>query len=63
MDAGPHRDLVGNLSNSVRAAGLHMGLYHSLREWYNPAYLQVRPAKHTKPKTHLVNSIGSTAEK
>ena len=40
MDEGPHRDLVGDLTNSVRAAGLHMGLYHSLREWYNPLYLK-----------------------
>ena len=42
MDVGPHRDLVGELTDSVRAAGLHMGLYHSLREWYNPLFLQVR---------------------
>ena len=42
MDAGPHLDLVANLTASVRAKGLHMGLYHSLREWYNPLYIQVR---------------------
>lgn len=41
VDVGPHRDLVGDLTNSVRAAGLHMGLYHSLREWYNPLFLEV----------------------
>ena len=41
VDLGPKRDLVGDLTQSVRAAGLHMGLYHSLREWYNPLYLQV----------------------
>ena len=40
MDEGPNRDLVGDLTTSVKAAGLHMGLYHSLREWYNPLYLQ-----------------------
>jgi alpha-L-fucosidase len=40
MDLGPERDLVGNLTASVRNAGLHMGLYHSLREWYNPLYEQ-----------------------
>eukprot|EP01121_Diplochlamys_sp_Union-15-3_P010181 TRINITY_DN2834_c0_g1_i4.p1 TRINITY_DN2834_c0_g1~~TRINITY_DN2834_c0_g1_i4.p1 ORF type:complete len:534 (+),score=91.57 TRINITY_DN2834_c0_g1_i4:29-1603(+) len=40
LDQGPHRDLVGELTNSVRTAGLHMGLYHSLREWYNPLYIQ-----------------------
>ena len=42
MDVGPHRDLVGELTDSVRAAGLHMGLYHSLREWYNPIFLEER---------------------
>ena len=40
-DLGPHRDLVGDLTNSVVKAGLVMGLYHSLREWYNPLYLKV----------------------
>lgn len=41
IDVGPKRDLVGDLTASVRKAGLHMGLYHSLREWYNPAYIDV----------------------
>jgi alpha-L-fucosidase len=40
VDEGPYRDLVGDLTQSVRAAGLHMGLYHSLREWYHPFYIQ-----------------------
>ncbi len=42
VDVGPQRDLVGDLAKSVRAAGLHMGLYHSLREWYHPLYILVR---------------------
>lgn len=29
-----HMDLVGMLTKSVKAAGLHMGLYHSLFEWF-----------------------------
>ena len=41
MDVGPNRDLVGDLTTSVRATGIHMGLYHSLREWYNPLYIKV----------------------
>ena len=41
MDVGPHMDLTGQLVASVRAKGLHMGLYHSLREWYHPLYEQV----------------------
>ena len=36
QDIGPHRDLIGNLTNSVRGKGLKMGFYHSLNEWYNP---------------------------
>ncbi len=39
-DNGPHRDLVGELSQSVRAAGMHMGLYHSIFEFYHPLYLE-----------------------
>ena len=42
IDEGPKRDLVGDLTASVRKAGLRMGLYHSMREWYNPAYIMVR---------------------
>ena len=42
MDVGPHMDLTGRIIASVRAKGLYMGLYHSLKEWYNPLYEQVR---------------------
>lgn len=38
VDAGPHRDLAGDLSQAVKDAGLHMGFYYSLYEWYNPLY-------------------------
>ncbi len=38
MDIGPHRDLCGELTNAVKEAGLHMGFYYSLYEWYNPLY-------------------------
>lgn len=38
VDAGPHRDLAGDLSAAVKKAGLHMGFYYSLYEWYNPLY-------------------------
>lgn len=40
MDIGPHRDLAGDLSAAVKKAGLHMGFYYSLYEWYNPVYKQ-----------------------
>ena len=35
----PHRDLLGDLTNSVRNAGLKMGYYYSLYEWFNPMWL------------------------
>ncbi|MFC1639326.1 alpha-L-fucosidase [Gemmatimonadota bacterium] len=35
MEVGPRRDLVGELSEAVREAGLRMGLYYSLPEWNN----------------------------
>ena len=38
VDVGPHRDLAGDLSQAVKAAGLHMGFYYSLYEWFNPLY-------------------------
>ncbi|PNF35620.1 Alpha-L-fucosidase [Cryptotermes secundus] len=40
VDVGPHRDLLGELSNSIRKkTDLKFGLYHSLYEWFNPLYL------------------------
>ncbi|XP_071355415.1 tissue alpha-L-fucosidase-like [Trachinotus anak] len=39
VDLGPHRDLVGELAAAVRKKSLHLGLYHSLYEWYNPLFL------------------------
>lgn len=37
-DIGPHRDLLGDLTKSVKNAGLKMGYYYSLLEWFNPLY-------------------------
>ncbi len=39
-DVGPHRDLLGDLTNAVRARGMKMGIYYSLYEWFNPVYRQ-----------------------
>jgi alpha-L-fucosidase len=53
VEAGPHRDLLGDLSGAVRAKGLKMGIYYSLYEWYNPLYLQDKPryvAEHMTPQ-------------
>lgn len=38
VDVGPHRDLCGDLTKSVRARGLKMGFYYSLYEWFHPVY-------------------------
>jgi len=38
VSAGPHRDLVGELSQAVRKTPVKMGLYYSLYEWFNPLY-------------------------
>lgn len=38
VDVGPHRDLCGDLTAAVKKAGLRMGFYYSLYEWYNPVY-------------------------
>lgn len=38
VDAGPHRDICGELSEAVRGQGLHMGFYFSLYEWNHPLY-------------------------
>jgi alpha-L-fucosidase len=35
----PKRDLLGDLTNSVRQAGMKMGFYYSLYEWFNPLWL------------------------
>ena len=47
MDVGPHRDLIGELANATRAAGLHFGVYHSMIEWFNPLYLADKAANFT----------------
>lgn len=38
----PKRDLLGDLTSAVRDAGLKMGYYYSLYEWYNPVWKQDR---------------------
>lgn len=39
VDIGPRRDLLLDLTEAGRRKGLHMGIYYSLYEWYNPLWL------------------------
>ncbi len=38
VETGPGRDLVGELTEAVRARQLKMGLYYSLWDWFNPLW-------------------------
>jgi alpha-L-fucosidase len=43
MEVGPKRDLVQDLTTSVRNRGMKMGLYYSFYEWFNPLWLHDKP--------------------
>src|SRR6516165_1532704 len=65
VDIGPKRDIALDLMEAGRAKGLHMGIYYSLYEWYNPLWLTDKKryvAEHMFPQfkdavTHLKPSI------
>lgn len=40
MDLGPNRDLVGDLTRSVKKIGLKVGFSYSLDAWFDPLYNQ-----------------------
>ncbi len=53
VDVGARRDLLLDLSEAGRRRGLHMGIYYSLYEWYNPLWLADRKryvAEHLFPQ-------------
>jgi len=59
VESGPKRDLVGELTQAVRAAGLKMGLYYSLWDWFNPYWPEdqqnvIRYAKKNKPDAAML---------
>jgi alpha-L-fucosidase len=43
VDAGPHRDLLGDLFTAIRKTSVHAGMYYSLYEWYDPLWLKDKP--------------------
>lgn len=40
-EVGPKRDLCGELSSAVKAAGLRMGFYFSHLQWHHPLYTRM----------------------
>ncbi|MEO8148494.1 MAG: alpha-L-fucosidase [Bacteroidia bacterium] len=53
VDAGPHRDLLGDLFKAIRKTSVHTGMYYSLYEWFNPLWLKDKPryvAEHEWPQ-------------
>jgi alpha-L-fucosidase len=49
----PKRDLLGDLTDAVKGAGLKMGYYYSLYEWFNPMWLHDKKKyveKHMTPQ-------------
>jgi alpha-L-fucosidase len=60
VDAGPKRDLLGDLFKAVRKTSVRAGMYYSLYEWFNPLW-KSDPAKfaatHTWPQMKdLINT-------
>jgi len=53
VDAGPKRDLLGDLTKAVRKTDVKMCIYYSLYEWYNPLWMNDKPryvAEHMHPQ-------------
>ena len=47
MDVGPHRDLVKDITDAMRARGMYVGYYFSFYEWFNPMW-QNEPERFVK---------------
>lgn len=55
-DDGPHRDLVGELSQAVRNKNLFFGIYYSFIEWFNKMYLSDKN-NHFKTQEFINNKV------
>ncbi|MBC8233085.1 alpha-L-fucosidase [bacterium] len=60
IDIGAHRDLLGDLTKSVRDKGMKMGFYYSLYEWYRPLYL-ADPARYAVK--HMIPQLKEVVER
>jgi alpha-L-fucosidase len=50
MEAGPKRDLLGDLFKAVRKTSVRAGMYYSLYEWFNPLWK-------TDPKKYATDHV------
>ena len=55
VDIGPHRDLLGEIMQATREAGLHAGMYFSLFEWFHPFMSNI--TKYVRLDSHSPNSV------
>ena len=62
VDVGPKRDLLSDLSEAGRAKGLHMGIYYSLYEWYNPLWLSDKKRYVTEHMTPQFKDVVTRAK-
>ncbi len=58
--SGPMRDLLGELTNSVRKKNIKMGIYYSLYEWFNPLYTN---DVDTDVNNHMIPQIKDVVQK
>jgi alpha-L-fucosidase len=59
LEIGPKRDLMGELADATRAAGLKFGFYYSLYEWFNPLWLKDRQRYVTEHMTPQFKDVVS----
>ncbi|KAG1673191.1 Alpha-L-fucosidase [Nymphon striatum] len=58
---GPNRDLLGELAEAVKnTTDMHLGVYHSLFEWFNPKYLYDKKNKFKTQQFVRVNPVKDT---